>query len=182
LEALGKANVSIPIVLMGYYNPVLNRGLAGFAADAKGAGASGTIISDLTPEEAGAWKAASHSEGLDTVFLVAPTSTDERLRIACEQATGFVYAVSRTGVTGLKQSAPAEVTDLVSRVRRFTQLPVCVGFGISQPEHVRAVCEVADGAVVGSWLVNLIASSWNGGAGRAALIDAVRALKHATRG
>lgn len=182
LEALKSASVNVPIVLMGYYNPVLNRGLEGFAQDAKSAGAAGTIISDLTPEEASEWQAASQAAGLDTIFLVAPTSTDERLRIACERATGFVYAVSRTGVTGLQQSAPAEVKDLVSRVRAVTNLPVCVGFGISQPDHVRAVCDVADGAVVGSWLVNLIAETWKGGAGRAQLVSAVRALKDATRG
>lgn len=181
LETLRRSNPGVPIVLMGYYNPVLRRGLEAFAQAAREAGASGTIVSDLTPEESDAWRDASAKHGLDTVFLAAPTSTDERLAAVAKRSTGFVYAVSRTGVTGAGQEAPAEVTDLVARIKRFTDVPVCVGFGISKPEHVRRIVQVADGAVVGSYLVDLIAREWEGGKGRQRLVDAVAELKAATR-
>lgn len=170
------------IVLMGYMNPILRAGLESFADQAAEAGASGTIVSDLTPEESDAWAVASERRGLDTVFLAAPTSTDARLDEVGRRARGFVYAVSRTGVTGTETAAPPEVTGLVRRIKERTDLPVCVGFGISRPEHVQAVCEVADGAVVGSHLVKLIAERWQGGAGRAELVQAVAELKAATRG
>lgn len=178
--AVSAGQSRVPIVLMGYANPIFRMGLETFAKRARQAGASGTIVSDLTPEESDAWITASHREGLDNIFLVAPTSTDERLDIACSRCTGFVYAISRTGVTGAAQSAPPEVRDLVARVKARTALPVCVGFGISSPEHVRMVCEVADGAVVGSWLVDLLAREWQGGSGRAKVVDAVQGLKKAT--
>lgn len=181
LESISYARVGVPLVLMGYYNPVLRLGLHEFARASKNAGVAGTIISDLTPEEADPWIAASQAEALDTVFLVAPTSTDERIGAVAQRATGFVYAVSRTGVTGSHQSAPPEVSELVSRIRKHTSTPVCVGFGISKPEHVRNIAQVADGAVVGSWLVDWLATNWNGGAGRAELVAAVRELKEATR-
>jgi tryptophan synthase alpha chain len=181
LEALGAVQLDVPRVLMGYYNPVLRRGLDAFAAAAAAAGVSGTIISDLTPEEAQPWRDASLTHGLDTIFLVAPTSTEARLEMACSMATGFVYAVSRTGVTGAGNQVPADVGSLVRRVRAHTETPVCVGFGISTPEHVRAVCADADGAVVGSWLVDLLAQHWQGGAGREKVRSAVAELKAATR-
>lgn len=181
LNSISSAKVDVPLVLMGYYNPVLRMGLEDFAHAAKSAGASGSIISDLTPEEASPWIEASQRAGLDTVFLVAPTSTDERIAAVAQQATGFVYAVSRTGVTGAHQSAPPEVSELVSRIREHTTTPVCVGFGISKPEHVRTIAQVADGAVVGSWLVDWLSANWHQGSGRAALVAAVRELKEATR-
>lgn len=181
LDAISRSRVDVPLVLMGYYNPVLRMGLKEFAQVSKKAGVSGTIISDLTPEEAGPWVKSSQEEALDTVFLVAPTSTDERIGAVAKQASGFVYAVSRTGVTGSHQSAPPEVSELVSRIRSHTSTPVCVGFGISKPEHVRTIAQVADGAVVGSWLVDWLAAHWNGGAGRAQLVAAVKELKDATR-
>lgn len=180
LETLSKVKLDIPIVLMGYLNPILRIGPEAFAELAVAAGASGTIVSDLTPEESDNWRSVSRSHGLDNIFLVAPTSTDERIQIAADRASGFVYAVSRTGVTGAQQSAPPEVADLVKRVRAKTALPICVGFGISTPEHVRMVCEVADGAVVGSWLVDFLAKNWQNGQGQSHLIEAVRSLKGAT--
>jgi len=182
LEVLRKVRLRIPIVLMGYYNPILRLGLQNFAEDARTAGASGVIVSDLTPEEAGDWTVASRSAGLDTIFLAAPTSTDERLDAVCEAATGFVYAVSRTGVTGASQSLPPEAVALVGRLRARTDTPICVGFGISRPDHVREVCAVADGAVVGSWLVDRLSTDWSDAVKRAALLHDVRALKEATRG
>lgn len=171
-----------PVLLMGYYNTFFRRGLTESAGALAAAGVSGTIVSDLIPEEAGDWMQASKFAELETVFLAAPTSTDERLRAVCEASTGFVYAVSRTGVTGSTSSMPDEVSSLVSRLRGFTSLPVCVGFGISSPAHVASVCSVADGAVVGSWLVDWLAKYWDDGAGRADLVEQVRALKAATRG
>lgn len=181
LQALSKASISIPVVLMGYYNPVLRKGLTEFAERAAASGASGAIISDLTPEEAGPWKAASAKAGLDTVFLAAPTSTDHRLTQVCHASTGFVYAVSRTGVTGAKASVSEEVSHLVERIKKRTDLPVCVGFGISTPDQVRAVTESADGAVIGSWLVTLLDKEWQGGKGRAEIVRRIKEMKAATR-
>ncbi len=181
LETLKGAPIEIPVVLMGYYNPVLRYGLDAFAQAAASAGASATIITDLTPEESEPWVASSRAHGLDNVFLAAPTSTDARLDEVCKRASGFVYAVSRTGVTGHASEVPADVSDLVQRVKQRTPHPVCVGFGISKPEHVRMVCEVADGAVIGSWLVRLLAQNWSNGAGRQLVLDAVSELKEATR-
>jgi len=180
-EALAKRKGNVPVLVMGYYNPVLRRGLVEFAEMMAAARVSGSIISDLTPEEANPWVQASQNAGLDTVFLAAPTSTDERLDVVCAKSTGFVYAVSRTGVTGAGSEVPPDVVNLVAKIKARTERPVCVGFGISRPEHVRMVCSVADGAVVGSFIVDLLAKSWDGGAGREKLISAVRELKDATR-
>lgn len=182
LLALSKATLEVPVVLMGYYNPILRRGLHNFAAAAREAGVAGLIVSDLTPEESAEWVEACRANSLDTVFLVAPTSTDERIAAVCQRSTGFVYAVSRTGVTGAGQEAPPEVTGLVSRIKACATVPVCVGFGISTPEHVRMVCSVADGAVVGSWLVDQLHKNWGPGVGGRAVKNAVAELKAATRG
>lgn len=180
-EKLGRRKGSVPVLVMGYYNPVLRKGLSEFAEMMGAARVSGSIISDLTPEEATPWVQASQNAGLDTIFLAAPTSTDERLDVVCEKSTGFVYAVSRTGVTGAGSEVPADVVNLVAKIKARTERPVCVGFGISRPEHVRMVCSVADGAVVGSFIVDLLAKTWSNGAGRDQLISAVRELKQATR-
>ena len=181
LEAVQKTTVGLPIVTMGYYNPVLRFGLTKFAEESSEAGVSGTIISDLVPDEADAWCAASVASGIDTIFLVAPTSTEARIDEVCQRTTGFVYAVSRTGVTGAENQVPPDVAGLVERIKSKTDKPVCVGFGISTPEHVRMVCQVADGAVVGSYLVNLLHSEWKGGEGRDKVIAAVQELKAATK-
>ncbi|HEY3782687.1 MAG TPA: tryptophan synthase subunit alpha [Fimbriimonadaceae bacterium] len=180
LQALRKIELKVPVVLMGYYNPVLRIGLMDFAAEAKKAGASGTIISDLTPEESDSWLEICREEELDTIFLTAPTSTDNRLDEVCKRSSGFVYAVSRTGVTGALNSVPAEVGSLVTRIKERTSLPVCVGFGISKPEHVATICKVADGAVIGSWLVDLLHQNWDNGAGKSSIIAQLRAMKEAT--
>ncbi|MCW5942723.1 MAG: tryptophan synthase subunit alpha [Fimbriimonadaceae bacterium] len=182
LRTVGSLRSAVPLVLMGYYNPVLRFGHDAFAKSVADAGFDATIVTDLTAEEADDWLRASRANGLDNVLLAAPTSTDARLDEVCRRATGFVYAVSRTGVTGAGQEAPIEVQFLVRRLKARTQTPVCVGFGVSTPEHVRMVCEVADGAVVGSWLVRALAESWYGGAGRADLVRRIRDLKDATRG
>ena len=180
LDAIASANSSIPLITMGYYNPVLRTGLTKYAQESKRAGCSGTIISDLTPDEADAWDEASASAGLETIYLCAPTSTSARIEQVARRSTGFVYAVSRTGVTGAESEVPPEVTDLVARVRALTSKPVCVGFGISKPEHVRLVCSVADGAVVGSALVKSLHENWGTPGGEERISALVRELKSAT--
>lgn len=180
LAAIAGIESEVPIVTMGYYNPILRFGLNEFAQASSAAGVSGTIVSDLVPDEAEAWCDASKQAGLDTIFLVAPTSTEARIDEVCLRTTGFVYAVSRTGVTGSENQVPTDVGELVRRIKGSTQKPVCVGFGISTPAHVRMVCNVADGAVVGSYLVNLLHQEWKGGLGRQTIVDEVRALKSAT--
>lgn len=181
LEALSSVKLDVPVVLMGYYNPMLRFGLEAYAKRAKTSGASGTIICDITPDEAADWVKVSAESGLDNIFLAAPTSTDERLNAVCAASSGFVYAVSRTGVTGALDSLPAEVESLVGRLKARTDLPVCVGFGISKPEHVRTICQLADGAVIGSWLVNWLDKNWDNGKGKAALVAEIRSLKDGTR-
>ena len=180
LDAISRVKATVPLVMMGYTNPVYRWGFEAFAVEAKAAGLSATILSDLTPEESDDWVSASRSAGLDTIFLAAPSSTDARLDAVCSRSSGFVYAISRTGVTGAGSEAPPEVKQLVSRIKSRTELPVCVGFGISRPEHVRMVCEVADGAVVGSWLVDLLATEWKNGEGVVEIGKQVRELKQST--
>jgi len=161
LEGVARARdlTDVPIVLMTYYNPVLHRGLDVFARRAKEIGADGLIVTDLTPEEAGPWKLAATAEGLDTIFLVAPTSTDARIEKACGVATGFVYCVSRTGVTGAGLSALDETRELVRRVKNCTSVPALVGFGIRTAQDAGAIWDFADGAVVGSALVQSLADA-----------------------
>lgn len=148
----------VPIVLMTYFNPVLQYGLERFAKDAKRAGADGVLLTDVPPEEAGEWIEIARRNELATVFLLAPTSTDERIRLVSEIGTGFIYCVSRTGVTGEREQLPEELPQLVARIRRHTDKPIAVGFGISKPEHVAAVAQMegADGVVVGSALVRML--------------------------
>ena len=157
-----RAGSEIPIVLMTYFNPALRFGLERFASAAATAGVDGVIQTDLTPEESDAWLAAAGANGLDTIFLLAPTSTANRLEVVSRLSRGFIYCVSRTGVTGAREEVPAELTEFIARVRAGTAgegrgLPVCVGFGVSRPEHVRRIIAFADGVVVGSALVDLIA-------------------------
>jgi tryptophan synthase alpha chain len=151
-----RLNCQTPIVLMTYYNPVHHYGLKRFAREAAEAGADGVIITDLPPEESTDWKKAADAAGLATIFLLAPTSTKERIRRASNMASGFIYCVSRTGVTGARNDVPNDLRDLVKEIKSESGLPVVVGFGISKAEHVRQVNEFADGAVVGSALVNLV--------------------------
>lgn len=149
----------VPVVLMTYFNPVQKYGLERFASDAAKAGADGVIITDLPFEEAGDWKRAADAANLATIQLIAPTSTKDRIELGAKMASGFIYCVSRTGVTGARSEVPAELRALVDTIRRASDLPVAVGFGISSPEHVRHVTAFADGAVVGSALVNVVADS-----------------------
>jgi len=140
-----------PVALMTYLNPLMRTGPARAAAAMREAGISGVIVPDMPPEAAPPWLAAS--AGLDTVFLVAPTSTDERLATVGRASSGFVYCVSTTGVTGERASLPPELETLVGRVKRHTTLPVAVGFGVGAPDQAAAVARIADGVVVGSAVV-----------------------------
>jgi tryptophan synthase alpha chain len=176
-----RAQSEIPLVLFSYYNPVLQMGLENFARAAREAGADGALMTDLTPEEADEYRVVMHAHGLDTVFLAAPTSTDERLRRIAAASTGFLYLISRTGVTGARDSLAEELPAFVRRVRTCTTLPLAVGFGISQPGHVSLLGGLADAAVVGSALVSEIEQAQSVGAAEAALAAKVRALKEVAR-
>lgn len=149
----------IPILLFTYMNPVVRYGLDALARDAVASGVDGCLLTDLSVEEAGQYTGAMRNAGLDTVFLAAPTSTPERRRLVAKYSTGFIYLVSRTGVTGEQQSLDGSASTLVSAMREVTDLPLAVGFGISTPEHMRAVGSIADAAVVGSALVRAIGNS-----------------------
>ncbi len=148
-----RKQTDVPIVLFSYYNPLLQFGIARLAGEAKSAGVDGVLVIDLVPEEASEFAAVLRANNLDMIFFVAPTSPDERLKMVAERATGFIYAVSRAGITGAREEMSAEAEKLVKRVRRFSDLPIAVGFGISTPEHVIGVWRFADAAVVGSALV-----------------------------
>jgi len=144
---------STPIVLFTYFNPLLQFGLKRLVSEAANAGIDGVLVTDLTPEESSGFSADLRAHGLDMIFLVAPTSTDERLQMVAERASGFIYAISRAGVTGAQASVSEEAERLVNRVRQFSKLPVAVGFGISNAEQVRDVQRYADAVVVGSAIV-----------------------------
>lgn len=146
----------LPLVLFSYLNPVLRYGFSRFADDARAAGADGVLIIDLSVEEAGPFLAEMRRAELDTVFLAAPTSTEARLRRIADVSRGFVYAVSRTGVTGMREALSSQLMPLLARLRRLTDLPLAAGFGISRPEHLTALQGSADAAVVGSALVRVI--------------------------
>jgi tryptophan synthase alpha chain len=146
----------IPLLAMSYYNPLLSFGLDRLADSALDVGLDGVLASDLTVEESGAFVEAMKAAGLSTVFLVAPTSSPERIERIAKTSTGFLYAVSRTGVTGQQSELPDELVGFIRRLREHTANPIAVGFGISKPEHVGAVWSEADGAVVGSAIVQVI--------------------------
>ncbi|HLJ54093.1 MAG TPA: tryptophan synthase subunit alpha [Chthonomonadaceae bacterium] len=174
------SNPDLPLILMTYYNPIRHYGLDRYARDAKAAGVDAHIVTDLTPEESADWKSFSTANGLDTIFLLAPTSTPARIEVVARLSTGFVYCVSRTGVTGAREDVPAELTQVVANIRGATAEPVCVGFGISTPEHVRRICAFADGAVVGSALVDLIHANRNSPDLAARVAEYAAALKAGT--
>lgn len=147
----------VPIVLYTYYNLVYSQGVRDFTKRAAAAGVDGMLTLDLPPEEAEDLNAACAEYGLGTVFIVAPTSPEERIELICNTATGFVYYVSAEGVTGERKEVAANLAEKLAVIRKYARTPVVVGFGISQPEHVRTVSKVADGVVVGSAIVNCIA-------------------------
>jgi tryptophan synthase alpha chain len=154
--ALRARGVAAPLVLMGYFNPFLQYGLQRLAADAAAAGVDGWIVPDLPPEEAGEFQSLCRAAGLDLIFLVAPTTPDERIAEIARMASGFIYCVSLTGVTGARRDLWEGLPAFLDRVRRHTDLPLVVGFGISTAAHVRQVGATADGAIVASALINAI--------------------------
>ncbi len=151
-----RAKSEIPLVLFTYFNPILRYGLERLAREAKQAGVDGVLVTDLPPEEAEEWLAVARPQDLDTIFLAAPTSPPERLARVAAACRGFVYAVSRTGITGERQALSNEARPLVAALRRLTSEPVALGFGISTPEQVAEAGEVADAAIVGSSLVRFL--------------------------
>jgi len=178
----------VPLVLFSYYNPILQMGLEKFASAAASAGADGVLATDLTPEESDEYRRILGAHHLDTIFLGAPTSTDERLAKIAACSSGFLYLISRTGVTGAKDVLPNDLPALIRRSRAVTQLPIAVGFGISLPGHVSVLGGLADAAVVGSALVSEIEKATKAGASpsavdnaASALVDKVRSLKEAAR-
>ena len=152
-----RRSVDTPVVLFTYANPVLRMDPAVFAREAREAGVDGVLILDYPVEEAEPLRAPLMAAGLDPIFLISPTTTDGRIRRSGELGRGFLYVISRLGVTGVRDRLAEDVTDLVARVRAQSSLPVAIGFGISSPEHVAEACRSADAAVVGSALVNVIA-------------------------
>src|SRR2546421_1871370 len=166
----------VPLVLFSYYNPILQMGLEKFASSAAAAGADGVLATDLTPEESDDYRRILAAQHLDTIFLGAPTSTDDRLAKIAACSSGFLYLISRTGVTGAKDALPDDLPALLRRSRAVTQLPIAVGFGISLPGHVSVLGGLADAAVIGSALVSEIESATLNDSSPAAVDRACEAL------
>ena len=177
-----RAEIDVPLVLLTYYNPVLAFGLKAFARTAADAGVDGTIVADMPPEESEPLATEAAAAGLDLVYMLAPTSTPPRVRLIARRSRGFIYLVALTGVTGERREVPRDLAAQIRALRRVTRMPVCVGFGISRPEHVEAVGRLADGVIVGSAIVRLVEER----AGSAGLVEAVgdfvAALKAPLRG
>ncbi len=164
-----RGEVSLALVLLTYYNPVLAFGLKAFARTAVEVGVDGVIVADLPPEEAGPLSAEARAAGLDLIHMVAPTSPPERMRLIAGKSRGFIYAVSLTGVTGARAELPEDLTSYLRDLRVVTTKPICVGFGISTPEQVALVAPYVDGVIVGSAIVRLLEAH----AGSAALVSDV---------
>lgn len=176
-----RASTEVPLVLFSYFNPILQMGLDTFAEAAAKAGADGVLVTDLTPEESEEYRKIVRGRGLDTIFLAAPTSSDYRLRRIAEVSSGFLYLISRTGVTGQRDTLPEDLPALLRRARAATSLPIAVGFGISLPGHVSILGGLADAAVVGSALVAEIEGAKTVDAAAEAVAERVRLLKGAAR-
>ncbi len=152
-----RPGISAPIVIFSYANPILRMGLEAFVTEARAAGVDGVLTLDMPPEEGETFRTAFRGAGIDTIFLLSPTTTVERIRRASELGSGFLYGISRLGVTGVRDTMDDSARELAMRVKPETRLPLALGFGISRPEHVRAIGQWADAAVVGSALVKVIA-------------------------
>lgn len=157
-----RSETDVPVILFGYFNPLLQYGLEKLCTDAKEAGIDGFLVTDLVPEEAGEFSALLRQNDLDMIFLIAPTSSDERLKMVATQASGFIYAVSRTGVTGAQETTSGSAETLVNRMRKHSDLPIAVGFGISTATQVAETWNYADAAVVGSAIVREIEKQSSG--------------------
>jgi tryptophan synthase alpha chain len=181
LVARLRRSTQVPLVLFSYFNPILQMGLEKCAAAAAKAGADGVLVTDLTPEEAVEYRAILQAQNLDTIFLAAPTSTDARLTQISAATSGFLYLVSRTGVTGTRDALPVELPALVRRARKFTRLPIAVGFGISLPTHVTVLGGIADAAVVGSALMAAVEKASSVNEAVTVVAEIIRGLKNAAR-
>ena len=175
---LRAAGVTQPLLLMGYVNPILAYGGSRYVADAAAAGADGFIVPDLPPEEAGELEAACRAHGLALVFLLAPTSTPERIAAVVSHVTGFVYLVSLAGVTGARDQLPADLAAFVSRVRAATGLPLAVGFGIATPAHAATVGALADGVIVGSALIKAVGAAADPATAASCFVTTLREALH----
>ena len=175
LDDIARAEVTVPVAVMTYYNIVFRAGHRRMARSLAESGVSGAIIPDLSLEELGPWAEEADQAAVDTVLLVAPSSPEDRVERICARAKGFVYAVARMGVTGEQTDVGRDAHAVVERVRRYTDVPVCVGVGVSTPEQAAQVCEVADGVVVGSALVRRLLP----GGGPEAAAEFVGSLRHA---
>ncbi|HEX5070390.1 MAG TPA: tryptophan synthase subunit alpha [Vicinamibacterales bacterium] len=175
LIASVRGTLAAPIVVFTYVNPIFRMGSAEFVERAAAAGVDGVLLLDLPIEESAEMSDALHGRDIDQIFLVSPTTTDERLAKAAALGRGFLYAISRLGVTGARDTVASSAAPLAARLRASTTLPIAIGFGISRPEHVRAICEVADAAVVGSAIVQVIAEA--AAAGRAPAPDVERFVR-----
>jgi len=151
-----RRQVEIPLVFMTYYNPVLKFGLEQFCSKCAEVGVDGLIIPDLPPEEGGELEKSTKRHGLNLVYLLSPASTKERIKLVAGRASGFIYLVSLTGVTGARDKLPEELEGFVASVRKRTEKPLCVGFGVSTPEQARRVAKIADGVIVGSRIIQLL--------------------------
>tara|TARA_R110002073_G_scaffold72895_2_gene178459 strand:- start:19 stop:675 length:657 start_codon:yes stop_codon:yes gene_type:complete len=187
VRAFRKRDNDTPIVLMGYYNPIYIYGVDRFLADAKEVGVDGLIVVDLPPEEEGELCLPAIKAGINFIYLTAPTTDDARLPKVVRHASGFVYYVSITGITGTKSADAGDVAASVARIRRHTDLPVAVGFGIKTPDQAAAIARVSDAAVVGSALVGIIADNRDPSGAplpdtRDKVLDLVKALAAGVRG
>ena len=176
-----RPHVKAPIVIFSYANPMLRLGLDAFARQAADAGVDGVLALDLPIEEAGGFRETLAAAGIDTIFLLSPTTTEARIRRAAELGSGFLYGISRLGVTGARAEVASGAEAMVRRIRAHTALPIALGFGISRPEHVAEVCTYADAAVVGSALVSVIAGAGAAPDLIAKVEDYVRWLRGAER-
>ncbi len=174
LRTLRARGVTSPLIFMGYLNPFLNHGMEKFAREASDAGMDGIIIPDLPPEEAPPYQAILESQGIYLIPLLAPTSTEARIEQACKQARGFIYCVSVTGVTGARSELSNSVEGLARRIRKYSDLPILVGFGVSRQEHVENIARFADGAIVASAMLDSV--------NRAPIEDAVETASRFIRG
>jgi tryptophan synthase alpha chain len=171
----------LPLAFMTSYNPILRMGPEEFVARSAEAGVDGVLVTDLPPSEAGRWVGLLKRQALRSIFLVAPSSTPERVGLATRLSTGFVYCVSRPGVTGVRDELPEDLTGLVARIRQATAQPIAVGFGVSTAEHVRAICAIADSAIVGSAMVKTIAEARDRDAAKTRAVAFARQLAEGTR-
>lgn len=151
-----RQEVSIPLVFMTYYNPVLKYGIEKFCCDSAESGVNGIIVPDLPPDEGLELEVIASKEGIDLIYLLAPTSTEERIELVARHSRGFIYLVSVTGTTGARQSLTTDLDELVARIKKKTSKPLCVGFGISTPQQAGQVAQVADGVIVGSQIIQLM--------------------------